>query len=1109
MGVNGKIALLVGQADEAYQQEFISGVMKRAFETGYSVCVFSMYIKYQNSKEREVGDSNIFSLINYSMFDAVIILSDTIQTPGVERRIEEEIHKKFTGPVIGVDVDSPYFESFWTDGYRAVYSLVSHIIESRHMKDIAFLTGRVNHPHSQRRLQAFRDAMADHALDVADNRVQYGDFWYTSGTVFAEELLRDREHLPEAVVCANDCMAIGLADELTKRGVNIPEDIAVAGYGTSSEGQTCPKSLTSTYIPAEYYGSFAVECIERMMRGEALRSPYYTPEIYLGESTGDKIVTEYSELAKRDVWISKTAEEGYHSIHNTLAQDLMNAKTLSEFAGSMYEHLYQIHDIKRFCLCLNDLWTIPEYMLEKDFPDMGYSDRIAMVIDYYSDDNDKTKIDTENTFERELLLLNFDDEPTGYIFTPLFFEEVSLGYAMISYGDNPRSYDETYRLWTRDVAIGLEALRRLICLKTLRSKVAELESVKYPGTANTNELKGQKELPDEELREQKEVERILDENLFIYHFQPIVNTIDGSIVSYEALMRSGTDWKIPPLQILKHASRLGRMSDVEKATFSNILEIVGNYMNVFSDRKIFINSIPGCDMEEQDRKKIQSLLEEYSGIAVIELTEQEELQDEELANLKENYESLGVQLALDDYGTGYSNVSNLLRYMPGIVKIDRSLLTEIQGSQQKQHFVRDVIEFCHSNNILALAEGVETSEEMKTVIRLGADLIQGYYTGRPSENLVDAIDDKVRQEISHYHELLATTDGDHEYIAGRINRISVNNLVKDGITSVIVGSGEMKFRDITLVGTPGIKPNLHMNVVSEYEGTVTLENVSLTNNKGGPCIDVEKGCRLTVKLVGVNHMTSGGIRVPEGASLIVEGDGSLNIYLDGNECYGIGNDCNNKNGEMSFYQDGTIQIESMGRRAVTIGSGLGGKINICKGMYDINLNADEGIAIGAISGSADLDLHECSLKISASLKNGVCIGSINNSAEVKIWNSFVQLIASGKRLVAIGTIGGEGAVVRVHDMGMNIDVISDDMAAFGSLTGQTIFDMVSSNVTCAVAGEAARVFGGTEDVKVSLSNTDTYIKLGADTSCLTRAPKERIKVYNGRFRVEEEGKSGN
>lgn len=1103
MGIKGKIALLVGQADEAYQQEFISGVMKRAFDSGYSVCVFSMYIKYQNSKEREIGDSNIFSLINYSMFDAVILMSDTIQTPGVEEKIEETIHNNFSGPVICIDVDSPYFNSFWTDGYRAMYSLVSHIIENTHMTDIAFLTGRANHPHSKRRLEAFRDAMSDHALDVDEKRIQYGDFWYTSGTVFAEELLRDREHLPEAVICANDCMAIGLADELTKRGLNIPDDIAVAGYGTTQEGQSCPKSLTSTYIPAQYYGSFAVECVERMMKGETVRSPYYSPELFLGESTGDKTVTEPFNHFRRDSWISKTSEEGYHSIHNTLSQDLQNSSTLSEFVGSLYEHLYQIHDIKRFGLCLNDLWVIPEYMIEKDFPEVGYSDRIALVIDYYSDDNDKTSIDLERTFDRNELLPDFDDEPTGYIFTPLYTENASLGYVMISYGDKARSYDEIYRLWTKDVAEGLESLRRLICLKLLRSKVSELESIKYTGTSGVGNGKIQNELHDEEMRELKEVERILDENLFIYHFQPIVNTVDGSIFSYEALMRSGTDWKIPPLQILKHANRLGRMSDVEKATFSNILEIVGNYMNIFSDRKIFINSIPGCDLEEQDRKKIQALLEEYSGIAVIELTEQEELQDEELANLKENYESLGVQLALDDYGTGYSNVSNLLRYMPGIVKIDRSLLTEIQGSQQKQHFVRDVIEFCHSNNILALAEGVETSEEMKTVIRLGADLIQGYYTGRPSETLIDSIDDKIRQEISHYHEMLAMRNGEQEYVAGRINRISVNNLIKDGRTSVIVGAGEMKFRDITLVGTPGMKPNLHINIVSGYEGTVTLENVSLTDNKGGPCIDIEKGCKPTVKLVGMNHMTSGGIRVPEGASLIMEGDGNLNIYLDSNDCYGIGNSSDNRHGDISFYQDGIIMIESMGRRSVAIGSGLGGKIDICKGMYNINLNADEGIAIGAIDGSASLDIHECSLKINSSLKNGVCIGSINAASEVRIWNSFVQIIASAKRLVAIGTMNGDSAVVEIHDMGMNLDIISDDMAVFGSLTGKTEFEMIASNNSCTISGEKAYVFGGTEDVKVNLNNTDTYIKLASDTSRISLAPKEKIKVYNGRFRVEE------
>lgn len=63
-----RIALLLGQPEEDYQSGFIDGVMKRAFEEDFDVCVFSMFIKYQDSKERETGDSNIFNLINYEMF---------------------------------------------------------------------------------------------------------------------------------------------------------------------------------------------------------------------------------------------------------------------------------------------------------------------------------------------------------------------------------------------------------------------------------------------------------------------------------------------------------------------------------------------------------------------------------------------------------------------------------------------------------------------------------------------------------------------------------------------------------------------------------------------------------------------------------------------------------------------------------------------------------------------------------------------------------------------------------------------------------------------------------------------------------------------------------
>jgi len=1100
-----RIALLLGQAEEQYQADFIRGVEKQAFRNGYDVCIFSMYIKYQNSAEREFGDSNIYNLINYDLFDAVIVLSDTIQTPGVEKKIEQQIHESFKGPVICIDVDSPFFSDFWTDGYVSVYSTISHLIEEHNLKDIAYLTGRRKHVHSQRRLEAYMDSMKAHGLTVREDRVFYGDFWYTSGIGCAEALLRNEENLPQAVVCANDCMAIGFAEEMESHGKKIPDDIVVCGYGITEEGRNAPKVLTSTYIPAEYYGEYAAETVLKMIKGEKTSEPDPKPELFIGESCGCHPENFTAETFKRTTWRTKESEEGYYSNHNFMVEDMLKANSLDDLFRTVYENIYFLHGVDRLDICLNDTWLSQNDVAENAFPTVGYSDRMVNVLSYVADNPAASHVGTDLVFNTKELLpyINPDHEPKSYIFNPLFFEDKTFGYAMISYGNEHRPYEEVNRLWLSTIARCLESYRRLEAVKYIeKQSIAKLPLI-HSGAFDSHKTM---DITNDEMKEIEEVEKILNENLLTYHFQPIVNSVDGEIFSYEALMRSNSQWKIPPLQILKHADILGRLSDVEKATFINVLNIVGEHPEIFTEKKVFINSIPGSKLEYEDFVTIEKLLKKNSGIAVIELTEQAEFTDEDIEEIKHQYRRYGIGLAVDDYGTGYSNVSNLLRYMPDYVKIDRSLISDIQDNSQKQHFVSEVINFCHANNIKALAEGVETAEELRTVIRLGTDLIQGYYVARPAAEIIDSVDSNVKMEIARYHREREDGSSESIYKAGQTNRISINNLIKENKTTIVLGEKDMTFRDVTIVGTPNQDTKIHIEVLEGYDGSVTLENVNLSNIKRRPCIRMAENCKLSISLEGDNRLKGGGIKVPESSRLTIEGDGNLRIIQSGSDNYAIGNTMEKRHGLLEFFQDGEIYIEANGQNNVGIGSGLGGHTRIVKGKYVIKMSGDEGVGIGSLRGEDPLRIHDTDIYIECRFYKGICIGNLETNTKVDIWRSLVRCNGGGKRFAVIGTVDGEKADIRLNDLSVYMDVRSDYSTGLGSLSGTTNLDFGTAAFRYRGTGTNALVYGGMNDTSnIKLDNIDIEIELESDTGKLTNAKEENYKEtrVNSQLKINE------
>ena len=633
-----------------------------------------------------------------------------------------------------------------------------------------------------------------------------------------------------------------------------------------------------------------------------------------------------------------------------------------------------------------------------------------------------------------------------------------------------------------------------LVLKDIEMIADLIVKLKSMSNSKDHKVEALSELEREQLAE---TERIIDENLFDYYFQPIVNTIDGEIYSYEALMRPKSAMKLTPLHILKYAGLVNRLSDIERGTFLNVLQIVDLRKHEFSGKLVFINSIPEARGAADDYRKISQLLLKHADTAVVEMTEQSQIDDENLDRINERYRNMGVKMAIDDYGTGYSNIGNLLRYTPDFVKIDRSLLSEIQSSPKKRHFVREIIQFCHDNKILALAEGIETSEELRTVIMLGADLIQGYYTARPAPEIIQSIPEQIRQEIKHLHQELEDGIGQKIYTADCAEHIDLDRLMKSEIKRIVIGANGDG--DVIIEGDSNNDSQIRLETKTGFKGKITLENCWLSSIKNKPCIDIAEDNDVTIELVGDNKLDIGGIRVPESSKLTIIGSGTLEIDVKGKEYYGIGNGTGLLHGELVFEQSGRITVNGKGETGVGIGSGNGGKITMGSGQYRLNLQGDVGVGIGALYANTELVIHDCDIGMELTQARGCGIGSIGKNRDITIYKASVKIFVSGIELVGIGTLDGEKLKFNIYEASCFITVNGENCSSIAALEGSTDISVKFAAVRAAVDGKHSLGIGGfSDETYINCSNCDLNMTVNSSIDVSRFTKPENINVESAK-----------
>jgi EAL domain-containing protein (putative c-di-GMP-specific phosphodiesterase class I) len=220
--------------------------------------------------------------------------------------------------------------------------------------------------------------------------------------------------------------------------------------------------------------------------------------------------------------------------------------------------------------------------------------------------------------------------------------------------------------------------------------------------------------------------RALDALYMVY--QPITSWSKRRVFGYEALVRSSETEMPSPGALFDAAEDLDRLFDLGRQIRAKCAEPLPR---ADADAALFVN-LHTEDLLDETLFDNERMLARNAHRVILEITERAKLEkignvQNRIARLRE----LGFRIAIDDIGAGYPGLNSFAMIQPDIVKLDITLVRNVEADGVKKKLVRVLTDLCHDLDITVVAEGVETVAERDTLIELGCDLFQGYLFARP------------------------------------------------------------------------------------------------------------------------------------------------------------------------------------------------------------------------------------------------------------------------------------------------------------------------------------------------------------------------------------------
>ena len=395
-----------------------------------SLCVFDSFGK-EGETQKDRSEFEIYELPDLKAFDGALIHGSQI----VNRRVREAIgaRVKQSGiPALALDSPVEDFPLLRIDNRKAQRDIAEHFIREHGARRLVYLTGLLDNgcPEAMQRLEGFLDACRENGIPEQDREVLFCTWRTEDGIEEAERIFRENRPLPDAFLCANDEMALGVLSVLLKHGVRVPQDVLVGGFdGVGSAELSSPALTTIRRDCGEicYQGMHLLMDLIRQRKEVSSALPCYDHQLVLSESCGCRPI-QHSAYIRKKYYEQTRFLKHFYERQDRLAEELFEANSLAELMSIVEKH-HEIFGCDKIWLCINNYYydNYEKQLWDHDSEKYGERMVLAACGGRGPDERKGSRFLT-----KELLPAEIMEKNRFLVFYPIHYNTYSIGYFVMN-----------------------------------------------------------------------------------------------------------------------------------------------------------------------------------------------------------------------------------------------------------------------------------------------------------------------------------------------------------------------------------------------------------------------------------------------------------------------------------------------------------------------------------------------------------------------------------------------------------------------------------------------------------------------------------------------------